>query len=81
MHAPTTSRDHYSLSYSQFVVPLVQSVQELAKQNDALQAENAQLRQQLQAVQTSQSALDARLSALEQVARPAAAAPVAQASR
>jgi hypothetical protein len=56
-------------------------VQELAKQNDALKAENAQLRQQLQAVQVGQSALDARLGALEQSTRPAVAAPVAQAAR
>ncbi|MBC8082453.1 MAG: tail fiber domain-containing protein, partial [Hymenobacter sp.] len=54
-------------------------VQELAKQNDQLRAENAQLRQQLQAVQAGQATLDARLATLEHAAQ--LAAPVAQASR
>lgn len=56
-------------------------VQELAKQNDELRAENAQLRQQLQAVQAGQTTLDAHLAALEQAARPGAPVPGAQAFR
>ncbi|MBO2010804.1 tail fiber domain-containing protein [Hymenobacter negativus] len=56
-------------------------VQELARQSDALKAENAQLRQQLQAEQTGQNALDARLAALEQGGARSAAALVAQATR
>ncbi|UOQ71470.1 tail fiber domain-containing protein [Hymenobacter cellulosilyticus] len=54
-------------------------VQELAHQNDQLRAENAQLRQQLQAVQAGQTTLDARLATLERTAQ--LAMPVAKASR
>lgn len=55
-------------------------VQELARQNDALKTENAQLRQQLQAVQGTQTALNSRLTALEQAMRPAAPAALAEAA-
>ena len=51
VHAPANARDHYSLIYAQFVVPLVQAVQEQQTQIEALQAQNAILREQ--AVQTT----------------------------
>ncbi len=31
VHAPANDRDHYSLAYSQFIMPLVKSVQEQQK--------------------------------------------------
>jgi trimeric autotransporter adhesin len=37
LHIPNSENDNYSLAYSQFVVPLVKSVQELSKQNNTLQ--------------------------------------------
>ncbi|MBL7730268.1 MAG: tail fiber domain-containing protein [Chitinophagaceae bacterium] len=36
LHKPESELDNYSLAYSQFVVPLVKSVQELSQQNQAL---------------------------------------------
>ncbi len=54
--------DHYSVAYSQFIMPLVKAVQEQQVMIDALQSENAQLRDaakqmaemkaQLEAIQT-----------------------------
>jgi hypothetical protein len=47
---PKTSREHYSLSYESFVVPLVKAVQELSKEVESLKKENskiADLQQQL----------------------------------
>ena len=44
VHAPANARDHYSLAYSQFVMPLVRAVQEQQQQIEALQAENTALR-------------------------------------
>ena len=43
VHAPANAREHYSLIYSQFVVPLVQAVQEQQAQIEALKAQNAAL--------------------------------------
>lgn len=43
VHVPTNARDYYGLSYSQFVVPLVQAVQEQQVQIEALKAQNAAL--------------------------------------
>ncbi len=51
-------------------------VQELAKQNDVLRAENEALRQQLQVLQAGQARTEARLVALEQVGPRAPVAPV-----
>ncbi|MFC4262392.1 tail fiber domain-containing protein [Ferruginibacter yonginensis] len=36
IHKPETKEDNYGLAYSQFVVPLVKSVQELSAQNESL---------------------------------------------
>lgn len=44
VHVPENEDDNYSLSYSQFVVPLVKSVQELSEQNEELKKEIAELR-------------------------------------
>lgn len=44
VHIPESSVDNYSLSYSQFVVPLVKAVQELSEQNDELKKEIKELR-------------------------------------
>jgi len=40
LHAPANARDHYSLSYAQFVVPLVRAVQEQQVQIETLQAQH-----------------------------------------
>lgn len=39
LHIPVNKNDNYSLSYAQFVVPLVKSVQELSRQNSILKKE------------------------------------------
>lgn len=44
VNAPKNPTDNYSLAYSQFVVPLVKSVQELSKQNEDLKKEIEELR-------------------------------------
>lgn len=44
LHVPESDNDNYSLAYSQFVVPLVKSVQELSKQNEELKKEIDELR-------------------------------------
>ncbi|WP_232341435.1 hypothetical protein [Hymenobacter ginkgonis] len=38
IQVPANARDHYSLGYAQFVVPLVRAVQELSTENEALKA-------------------------------------------
>jgi hypothetical protein len=37
VHAPANNKDHYSLAYSQFIMPLVKAVQELAARNVKLE--------------------------------------------
>lgn len=61
VNAPTGPTDNYSISYSQFVVPLVKAVQEQQAQIEQLKAENVRLQAQLQQLQT----LEARIQALE----------------
>ena len=79
VHAPANARDHYSLAYAQFVVPLVRAVQEQQAQIEALQAQNAALHAQATQAQADHAAL---LSLQHEVARlREAVAPVAQAPR
>jgi hypothetical protein len=47
LHAPDNPTDHYSLAYSQLVVPLVKAVQELQAINQARKAELQELRTSL----------------------------------
>jgi len=44
VHAPANNKDYYSLSYSQFIMPLVKSVQEQQIQIDQLKKENVELK-------------------------------------
>jgi hypothetical protein len=39
VHIPESEKDYYSISYSQFVVPLVKAVQQLSKQNEEMKKE------------------------------------------
>ena len=48
VHAPTNETDNYSVSYEQFVVPLVKSVQELNKKVEDLESAIKELKKQLQ---------------------------------
>lgn len=55
--APQNDNDHYSICYSDFVVPLVKAVQELSSQNDSLKNAAAQqqaINEQLQNTATAQ---------------------------
>jgi hypothetical protein len=47
VYHPQNDKDLYGLSYADFVVPLVRSVQELVQQNDSLKSENSSLRKDL----------------------------------
>jgi len=58
LHKPETDRDHYSLEYAEFVVPLVKAVQEqqqlieqLKESNEQLKKEIAQCRERLEAIE------------------------------
>lgn len=44
LHRPSSSKDHYSLNYAAFVVPLVKAVQEQQKQIEDLKKENDELK-------------------------------------
>jgi trimeric autotransporter adhesin len=44
VHAPANDKDHYSLAYSQFIMPLVKAVQEQQLQIDELKKENDELK-------------------------------------
>jgi hypothetical protein len=81
VHFPANKQDHYSLAYSQFIMPLVQAVQEqqvqidaLRTANDHLSADNACLKasgqalvtaQALAELQTTVQALQAELQAMQ----------------
>jgi len=47
IHVPENEHDPYSLAYSSFIMPLVKAVQELAEQNQALQAEIKELKEKI----------------------------------
>ncbi|MCK6692820.1 MAG: tail fiber domain-containing protein, partial [Thermoanaerobaculia bacterium] len=61
LYLPQHAGDNYALDYGRFTVPLVKAIQEQQTQIEQLKAENAQLRQQLDKLQT----LEARIQALE----------------
>lgn len=56
IYKPQNEKDPYGLSYSDFVVPLVKSVQELSKQNDEIKSQNENLQQQIVELKQSMSA-------------------------
>jgi len=62
VHAPANARDHYSLGYAQFVVPLVQAVQELSAQVETLKTQNAALQADHAALLTLQAQMARMLS-------------------
>jgi hypothetical protein len=64
VHVPKNENDHYSLSYSQFIMPLVKAVQEQQEMIEQQKAENATLQAKLEA---QQQALEAMLKRLEQL--------------
>ncbi|MFI5220377.1 MAG: tail fiber domain-containing protein [Bacteroidia bacterium] len=47
VHHPENDKDTYTLSYAEFVVPLVKAIQELSKQNTELRMMNAELKETL----------------------------------
>jgi hypothetical protein len=65
LYTPKTDKDHYGLSYSQFVVPLVKAVQEQQAQIQELQTEKIQQQKQLDQKQEQLDILKARLDKLE----------------
>jgi hypothetical protein len=72
IHKPETERDHYSLDYASFVVPLVKAVQEqentieqLKKENTALQLKNNSSNEVIENLKQQQKELAERLTKLE----------------
>jgi hypothetical protein len=57
---PANDHDHYRLSYSTFIVPLVKAVQEQQEMINALKEENSQLQQK-------QTELEARVAQMEEL--------------
>lgn len=53
------------LRYTDFISPLVKSIQELSEKNTALTSENKELKQQLQTLKEKENAFSARLEKLE----------------
>ncbi len=50
LHTPQNPDDYYSLSYQQFVVPLVKAVQEQQTMIEELKKQNARLNNELQQI-------------------------------
>jgi hypothetical protein len=51
LHVPESDNDNYAVAYSQFVVPLVKSVQEQQKMIDELRKQNADLMKRIEALE------------------------------
>ena len=83
VHRPAGPRDHYSLAYSQFVMPLVRAVQELSQEVETLRARNAAQAAgqaaRLDQQQAALLALQAQVARLLGAARPDETAPAATA--
>ena len=73
VHAPADARDHYSLAYSQFVMPLVQAVQELSAEVETLQKQNTALQGQATADHADLQTMKEQLARLLGEAPPATA--------
>ncbi len=58
LNIPTDASGNYSVSYSQFVMPLVKAVQELNTSVKTLQSENTELKAQLAALKTLRTEMD-----------------------
>ncbi len=57
VHAPVNEKDNYSLSYSEFTVPLVKAVQELSAKNESLQQSNDELKAKMTQMQQQMNEL------------------------
>ena len=64
---PASDKGHYSMSYSDFVVPLVKAVQEQQTQIEKQQKVNEQLQQQVEDQQKVNQQLQQRLETLEKL--------------
>lgn len=53
VYKPQNDKDPYGISYEEFVVPLVKSVQELSKQNDELKSALASMQSQIDALKNT----------------------------
>src|ERR1017187_3803472 len=53
LHKPQNDKDTYGLNYTDFVVPLIKSVQELSAQNDSLQNQNASQQRQINSLKNA----------------------------
>ncbi len=69
IHAPKDETGKYTVAYSQFVMPLVKSVQELNTKVTKLETENAALRAQAEEVKALRAEMDALKALLETEAK------------
>jgi len=65
LKTPENDSAYYSLAYSDFVVPLVKSVQELNSRNDSLQAENKLLKQMIIQLAQTQSEMKKEMAFIQ----------------
>jgi hypothetical protein len=65
IHVPTNNKDYYSLSYSQFIMPLVRSVQE---QQQTIEEQSKKIDSQAKEIKSMNEKIDALTKAIEQFA-------------
>lgn len=61
LHAPDSNKDHYSLAYSQFVMPLVKGMQEQQQLIEELKTENNTLKSQISSINAQLLLINAKL--------------------
>ena len=52
VHAPANNKDHYSLAYSQFIMPLVKGIQEQQQTIEELKIQNAKQDEEMKKLKT-----------------------------
>jgi hypothetical protein len=65
LHKPQNDKDTYGLNYTDFVAPLIKSVQELSSSNDSLKNQNALQQQQNELQQQQINDLQSQLNELK----------------
>ena len=62
VHAPINDKDHYSLAYSQFIMPLVKSVQE---QQQIIEDQNKKIASQAEQIKKMNEKIEALAKAVD----------------
>ena len=64
IHIPANAKDHYSLAYTQFIMPLVKSVQE---QQQIIEAQDKKIETQAEQIRKMNEKIEALAKAVEQL--------------